>query len=166
MVFVLPSRSGWSHDGDASYPSTSPSFFPLAANARSSSTPTNVPFLPLTLPMNLTVPYMSPGTLTLSPTSSSSPPPAIALAALLPGVLGCPPVRACRLAFLFTAALALRPRPAGDFSAEPVLYDDRCSRCRGVCKDMMGVLANTRTGVGTVCETAQLKRVAMGSRRI
>ena len=48
-------------------PSTSPSFFPLAANSLANSTPMNLPCLPLTGPTNLTVPYMSPGTLTMSP---------------------------------------------------------------------------------------------------
>ena len=99
------------------HPSTSPSFFPRAANSLPSSTPTNRPFFPLTVPMNFTVPYISPGTLTISPTSNSLP-------SILPdGLLVAPPVKACKLAFLFTAVPALRP---GCFSAEPVLpYEGR-----------------------------------------
>ncbi len=55
-----------------SYPSTSPLFLPREANSSLSSTPANVPFLPFTVPMNLTLPYMFPGTSTRSPTSRSS----------------------------------------------------------------------------------------------
>jgi len=55
-----------------SYPSTSPLFLPREANSSLSSTPAKVPFLPFTVPINLTVPCMLPGTSTRSPTSRSS----------------------------------------------------------------------------------------------
>lgn len=53
-------------------PSTSPLFFPRWACSLLSSIPANRPGLPATFPKYLTVPYMPPGTLTRSPTWTSS----------------------------------------------------------------------------------------------
>lgn len=81
------------------YPSTSPSFLPFAANSWSNSTPTNRPGFPLTLPMKRTVPYMSPGTLTISPTSKEP---------LETGVAGMVrPFSACREALRFISAVEM-----------------------------------------------------------
>src|SRR3569833_804723 len=63
------------------YPSTSPLFFPRDAKSWWSSTPAKVPFRPATVPTKRTVPYMLPGTSTVSPMEMSSP-------AILPGVSG------------------------------------------------------------------------------
>lgn len=53
-------------------PSTSPLFFPRGACSLLSSMPANLPGLPATVPRNLTVPNMPPGTFTRSPTWTSS----------------------------------------------------------------------------------------------
>lgn len=116
-----------------SYPSTSPSFFPLAANSSASSTPTNVPFLPLTLPMNLTVPYMSPGTFTESPTPNSSP----SILFPLAGVVGC---------WLKLRMLAFRAFREGEEVEFPRL--GLCMllprpRCRGVWRAMSSTVAGS-----------------------
>jgi hypothetical protein len=112
------------------YPSTSPSFFPLAANSLSNSTPTKRPVLPLTFPMNLTMPYISPGTSTGSPTFRSE-----AILAL-PGVAG-PPVR-FRMEVLRFTSVAVLARKDGDEAVLVVPNEGRWSpdRCLGVSRDM------------------------------
>lgn len=97
------------------YPSTSPSFFPLAANSLSSSTPTNRPVFPLTLPTNRTVPYISPGTLTASPTSNPAPTPE--------GVAGMLPVNASSDALRLISAA--EERREGD-EADALRIPERC----------------------------------------
>lgn len=104
LVNSQPVGTGPRRDVEA-YPSTSPSFFPRAAYCLLSSTPANTPFLPLTLPMNLTTPCMPPGTSTASPTPISRPSAPI----LLAGGDG-PPTRAFRLAFLANCCCAVRER--------------------------------------------------------
>lgn len=47
-------------------------FLPRDANSGCSSTPAKVPFLPWTVPMKRTVPYMFPGTSTVSPSPGLS----------------------------------------------------------------------------------------------
>lgn len=91
------------------YPSTSPSFFPRVAYSLLSSTPANMPFFPLTGPINLTKPCMLPGTSTASPTSISRPSP--------PTIFGgegggskCWPVNALKEAFLARAVEFARER--------------------------------------------------------
>lgn len=66
-------------------PSTSPLFFPRRACSGPSSMPANRPGLPATVPRYLTVPYMPPGTLTVSPTLMSS------MAAIIFFLFGLPP---------------------------------------------------------------------------
>lgn len=53
-------------------PSTSPLFFPRLACSDASSIPANLPGLPATVPKYLTVPYIPPGTFTVSPIWTSS----------------------------------------------------------------------------------------------
>lgn len=99
------------------YPSTSPSFLPFAANSWSNSTPTNRPGFPLTLPMNRTVPYMSPGTLTISPTSREP---------LETGVAGMVrPFRACSEALRFISAVVME-RKEGEEAVLVLRMPERC----------------------------------------
>lgn len=108
------------------YPSTSPLFFPLDANSLLSSTPIKRPGFPLTEPTNLTVPYISPGTLTSSPTINSA-------CILLTGVEGFLPVKALYEAFLAVLAVLALSKRFGE-----LFVDCRASPlCRGVLRDMM-----------------------------